>query len=163
MMTDKNELVDLLAYNFWANQRLHGVFEKMDSGLADVPVVSSFKSLRLSLEHLAGAEVVWFLRLKGNAVTRFPVFDQNRFPDPAWMEASRNLLLLAEQSSLAFLNSDITYHNFKGENFNNKVSGIIKHVVNHGSFHRGQVVTILRTLGINTIPSTDYIQWLRTQ
>jgi uncharacterized damage-inducible protein DinB len=79
------------------------------------------------------------------------------------MEASRNLLLLAEQSSLAFLNSDITYHNFKGENFNNKVSGIIKHVVNHGSFHRGQVVTILRTLGINTIPSTDYIQWLRTQ
>jgi len=36
----------------------------------------------------------------------------------------------------------------------------MRHVANHATYHRGQIVTMLRQLG-RTPPSTDYIRWLR--
>jgi len=40
---------------------------------------------------------------------------------------------------------------------------IIMTVINHGNYHRGQIVTLLRQLGVTTIPKTDYIEWVREQ
>ena len=49
----------------------------------------------------------------------------------------------------------------KGEEFKNGVEGILFHVVNHGTFHRGQILTMLRELGFTSFPSQDLITFLR--
>jgi uncharacterized damage-inducible protein DinB len=157
----KEEIVDLLTYNVWANSRLNEVLEKIPFHLADVELQSSFKSLRLTIEHLAGAEAIWLQRIKNELSDGFPSFDKFDFPPNNWLKPSKKLLEYAESNSLETLSGDVFYQNLKGEEFNTPCFGILKHVVNHGSFHRGQIVTQLRMLGVKEIPSTDYINWLR--
>ncbi len=160
MMT-KEEIVDLLAYNVWANKRLNEVFEKMPANWGDREVQSSFKSVRLTIEHLAGAEYIWLQRISEGSNHGFPPFSKADFPPANWLDCSEKLLQFAEVNSLEKLTRDVIYKNLKGDEFTTNCAGILKHVVNHGSFHRGQIVTQLRMLGVQEIPSTDYINWLR--
>ena len=39
--------------------------------------------------------------------------------------------------------------------------GFILHAINHNTYHRGQIVTMLRQLGVEKIPATDFIVWSR--
>ncbi|MFL5753274.1 MAG: DinB family protein, partial [Bacteroidia bacterium] len=64
----------------------------------------------------------------------------------------------------AYFLSSTEYKNTKGEPFNTSNSGIIMHCMNHSTFHRGQLVTMLRGLGYEgAVDSTDLISYLRVQ
>jgi uncharacterized damage-inducible protein DinB len=54
-----------------------------------------------------------------------------------------------------------TYQNLKGEQFTQPIFQMLIHVFNHGTYHRGQMVTMLRQLGVEKIPATDFIVWSR--
>ena len=53
------------------------------------------------------------------------------------------------------------YQNLKGEQFKQPIFQMLLHVFNHGTYHRGQLVNILRQLGVEKIPRTDFIDWSR--
>ena len=53
------------------------------------------------------------------------------------------------------------YQNFKGEQFKQPIYQMLLHVFNHGTYHRGQLVNMLRQLDVEKIPSTDFIAWSR--
>ncbi len=53
------------------------------------------------------------------------------------------------------------YQNSKGEPFKQPVYQMLLHLFNHGTYHRGQLVTMLRFLGETTLPQTDFIVWSR--
>ncbi len=53
------------------------------------------------------------------------------------------------------------YENSKGEQFKQPIFQMLLHVFNHGTYHRGQLVTMLRQLGVENIPATDFIVWSR--
>ena len=159
----KKDISDLLAYNLWANQKFNELFMTLSAETADREVSSSFKSLRLTLEHSAGAEFIWLQRMKGISELKFPEFSRAVFPDPEWISCSRALLEFCEGLTEEDLQQEIEYRNLKGVVFRNTLSEIIRHLVNHATFHRGQMVTILRILGITEIPSTDFIAWLRVK
>ncbi len=58
------------------------------------------------------------------------------------------------------LSSVIKYKNSKGEDYQNHLSDIITHVINHSSYHRGQIALLVRNSG--GIPAvTDYIAYCR--
>ncbi|MGZ3851281.1 MAG: DinB family protein [Flavisolibacter sp.] len=38
---------------------------------------------------------------------------------------------------------------------------MLLHAFNHGTYHRGQLVNMLRQLGVDKIPGTDFIAWSR--
>ncbi len=59
------------------------------------------------------------------------------------------------------LEEKITYKNMKGDTFTAPYWELLQHLYNHATFHRGQVVTILRQLGVTTIPSTDFVTYTR--
>ena len=71
------------------------------------------------------------------------------------VNSSRQLLSFVELRGEAFIQSKISYKNLKGESFENNL-------VNHGTYHRGQVTTMLRELGVTHLASTDIIFYLRT-
>ncbi|HWB63211.1 MAG TPA: DinB family protein, partial [Chitinophagales bacterium] len=76
-------------------------------------------------------------------------------------ENSAELASFIATKDNSFLESAITYKNTKGIEFNNKVEDILYHVVNHASFHRGQLVTMLRQLGFDKFPPQDLIAYIR--
>jgi uncharacterized damage-inducible protein DinB len=59
------------------------------------------------------------------------------------------------------LQNQFHYKNLKGEAFTSDVWQVVHHLFNHGTYHRGQLVTMMRELGATEIPSTDFIYWYR--
>ena len=53
------------------------------------------------------------------------------------------------------------YQNFKGEQFKQPLHQMLLHLFNHGTYHRGQIVNMLRQLGVDKIPQIDFIVWSR--
>ena len=51
---------------------------------------------------------------------------------------------------------------FAYSSWTNVLGGLMRHVVNHSTYHRGQVATQLRHLG-RTPPTTDLIAYLRLE
>ena len=72
-----------------------------------------------------------------------------------WTEWIRS----ADDAALTYV---LPYKNMKGEAFEQEVKEIILHINNHGTYHRGQLVTMLRQLGAEKIPQTDYILYSRS-
>jgi uncharacterized damage-inducible protein DinB len=164
----KKYITDYVRYNFWANARLVEVFKQQDDALILKPIQSSFPSVRETIMHLWDVEVLWLARLQGQSPTVFPsktfagsngeLFDN-------LLDASKNFVTFVEkQPAKYFIADDIKYKTIKLDGaFVNKPYEMMWHCMNHQSFHRGQLVMFARQLGIQTIPSTDFIIYLREQ
>jgi uncharacterized damage-inducible protein DinB len=161
---DRDDLRRLFAYNRWANLRLLDAAEELTPEELGRRVESSFPSVLETLEHLLGAEWVWLTRWKGTNPTDFPE------DAPAWKtvaavrerwdrlwEEQREFL---DRLSLERVESYITYRVFSGAEDEQVLGDLMRHVVNHATYHRGQLVTMLRQLGKEP-PSTDFIRYLR--
>jgi uncharacterized damage-inducible protein DinB len=151
-------------YNLWANTRICNVLEKLEEALLDKEVTSSFNTIRATLYHVWGAEFIWYKRLHGESLAVWPFED---FKGP-FAEAQIEILKQSEDFvkyvfsfSNELLESKIEYSNMEGKKFNNKICNIILHVMNHSTFHRGQIITMLRNLGVTELPSTDFIMFTR--
>nr|WP_242692179.1 DinB family protein [Aridibaculum aurantiacum] len=126
-------------------------------------VFSSFNSLHLTLSHMWYAESIWWQRLK---LVENP---QKIAVDVLEVEATCNGLLKqsrqweewVNKSTEAALAHEFVYRNSKKEQFKQPVSQVLLHMFNHATYHRGQLVTMLRNLGVEKIPSTDFIEFSR--
>lgn len=161
------ELIQSYAsYNYWAHQSITGVILNMDENLHQQIVRSSFPNLYATVLHIWDAESIWWQRMKGHEQLVIPSQQFN----PAMKEAVNGLL---QQSSLwknwasevseEELKKEFEYKNIKGESFRSITWQIVQHVFNHGTYHRGQLVTMMRELGETEIPATDFIHWCRIQ
>jgi uncharacterized damage-inducible protein DinB len=61
----------------------------------------------------------------------------------------------------ADFDSSITYQNSRGEEFSSRLVDILGHIINHGTHHRAQVGQQLKFTGVEKLPVTDYILYLR--
>jgi uncharacterized damage-inducible protein DinB len=153
-------------FNFWANELLLSVTEnEVTEESLDKVIQSSFPSLRKTIYHIWDAEYIWLKRLSGESLSDWP----SKSFKGDFSEAKEKMLLnskafisYAEKLSDAELNSPFTYKNVEGKEFTNQVWESIHHCMNHSTYHRGQMVTLLRQLGVATVPSTDFITYCRT-
>jgi uncharacterized damage-inducible protein DinB len=163
----KDSLLQLLRYHEWANRRMISLLQSLDDTTLDLELVSSFPGIRATVYHCWGAEAMWLQRLK---LVEHPVWKQEGFNGSfqeactQWAEATAALVQYAatRYDDRAF-SATIQYQTSKKEVFKNTVSGILMHLVNHATYHRGQLVTMLRQAGITRIPATDMIVYLRSQ
>jgi uncharacterized damage-inducible protein DinB len=157
----KKLLTQYTAYNVWANAQFGSLLKGLEPSLLDKEVISSFPSLRKTVHHIWDAELIWTARLKNQSLAWPP---SAQFKDPeidAFVSTSKAFDEYVRLSDDAFLIASCDYKNTKGHAFANTNADIIMHCMNHGTFHRGQLVTMLRTLGITEIPSTDLIAFFR--
>jgi uncharacterized damage-inducible protein DinB len=152
--------VDYALYNIWANNRLiNDLLEQYDELLGH-QLVGSYPTIRATILHIWFAETGWLSRLNGNdwettKVTKFEGTNKELFKE--WQNTSYEFKTFVDQSELEkVINFDL-----KGEVFSIPTREIIQTVFNHGSFHRGQVVMMMRQLGVSEITQTDYIEWVR--
>ena len=158
-----DEIRDLYAYGIWANARTFDAVIAAPPGVADAPVVSSFPSIRATLAHLVGAEWIWLRRWLGESPREAPVWTTRDD-----VESLRRHLGAVEAEradwlaglTAADLTRVVAYRNLAGDSFADPLAGLLRHVVNHSSYHRGQVTTLLRQAGLSA-PNTDLITYIR--
>jgi uncharacterized damage-inducible protein DinB len=160
----KEILVQLSAYNIWANQLLADLIIQLPEEKQKQEVPSSFRSLHATLLHMLDAESIWWQRLKlQERITR---------PGDSFngdMKELKNSLLHQNRQWNDWISSAnehqlqhvFQYYNLKKEQFKQPVYQMLLHVFNHGTYHRGQLVNILRQLNVEKIPVTDFIAWSR--
>jgi uncharacterized damage-inducible protein DinB len=163
----KEVLLQYTAYNYWANHILLTLTEtKLGTESLDKEIISSFPSLRKTFYHLWDAEVIWLKRLRGESLDDWPSksFNGNFTEAKAEILAyDKAFMEFVEKSSEEKLSAPFTYHNVEGKVFTNPVWESVLHCMNHSTYHRGQVVTLLRQLQVKEIPATDFIVFCRVK
>jgi uncharacterized damage-inducible protein DinB len=160
----KELLLQLASYHLWANELLFDAILQLPGEKHTEPVPGSFPSLHKTLLHMWDAESIWWQRLKlqervikpGDQFTGntqeicIQLLQQNR----QWLEWVTG----AGDHQLQHV---FKYQNTKRESFKQPVYQMLLHLFNHGTYHRGQLVMMLRQLGVEKIPQTDFIVWSR--
>jgi uncharacterized damage-inducible protein DinB len=153
----------LLAYTEWANRRIRGIAARLELGDWRRDLGSSHGGVQGTLGHMLAAEWVWLERWLGRSPDHLPGFEE--LDTPAALE-ERWAALEAERAAWlaplgdAELLATCRYRNTRGEPFEGPLWQLVQHVANHSTFHRGQVVTLLRQLGARPEP-TDLVAWDR--
>lgn len=157
------EVRTLYAYNSWANHRVLDACAPLSAKQFTQNLHSSFPSVCDTLAHIMLAEWLWLERWQG----RSPAFPPSDFVDLAsirarWQKIETDLNAYVQKLSAADLDRVVEYKNTKGHAFSNPMRQMLQHVVNHGTYHRGQITTMLRQLGATPL-TTDLIAYYREQ
>jgi len=153
----------LYDYNAWANHRtLEAAFAlSLEQFLKSMG--SSFSSVRDTLAHIYGAESLWLERFQGHSPSSLP--EAKQFADiaslrSAWQELETRLLGFVQNLTQEDLQTVFEYKTLNFGVYKNPLWESLQHVVNHGTYHRGQVTTMLRQIGAKAI-ATDLMHFYR--
>jgi uncharacterized damage-inducible protein DinB len=157
-----DEIRALFDFNHWANARTLDACAALSTEGFVRPNGSSFPSVRDTLAHIHGAEWVWLERWQG----RFPKMPAARESDDLetirarWNETGTALADFAQSRSQADLDAIHEIRTFDGTPYRHPLWQMMQHVVNHGSYHRGQIAAFLRQAG-HQAQATDLIRYYR--
>lgn len=158
----KAYFTQLASYNTWANEIISGWLTSLTQEQWQQPLVSSFESIELTTLHIVGAERVWLDRL--NKVEQ-PVWLPNSYTGnkaemlQLWKETSAQLYEFISNVDSDQLLSTLQFKRLNGEVNTMEVSEVLAHVLNHSTYHRGQLVTLLRQVGFTDVGSTDLLKY----
>ena len=147
----KDFFKELLEYTYAFNDKVIESLMQNSKGIE--------KSIQL-INHTINAQQIWNARIENTKIT-ITVWDI-RSP-----EDLKTINLINYQKSLAIVDSfdlekRVIYTNTKGEVFENSIRDILFHVVNHSTYHRGQIATDHKLNGIQPLV-TDYIFYKREE
>ncbi len=155
----KETLLQYAKYNLWANNLMIEALLKLSAEQLDMELVSSFNTIRKTFVHCLSAEYVWLQRLQ---LVEHPIFLANEperpFEDNCkhWAEVSKDTIAFIEkQFDDEALKHMVQFYRGKTA-YKMPVWQILQHVFNHNTYHRGQLVTMMRQAGITKIPGTDF-------
>ena len=156
---DFETIREIYGYNRWANARSLQAASTISPADFMKEVGGSFASLRGTLAHMYGAEWIWLQRWRGTSPRQLPFALD--FPDvetirSRWQEVEREQKQFLDSLDPGRLSEVVSYVNLKGETFAYPLGRMLQHVVNHASYHRGQITTLLRQLGATPL-STDLL------
>lgn len=161
MNVPADDLASLFSYNAWANEKTLASVRPLPREVYTRGLGGGWPSLRATLVHLAGATDAWAERFEGRDATRLPI--EEEVPELADAEA---LLVRAQQRFEALLpalgperlREPFAWRNLQQEVRTAPTWVVLRHVVNHATYHRGQVSSMVRRLGGTPSP-TDLVRW----
>jgi len=160
----KELFVKYANYNLWANERIANLLRGLDAAVVDKEIPSSFNSIRKTVFHIWDAEYIWLQRLHGLSLTDWPSKHYGQeTPIEKFLETSKAFREFVEQMPEEEIIYDCVYSNLKGDEFRTPRNEIFLHIFNHSTFHRGQLVTLLRNADITELPGTDFILFTRNK
>lgn len=162
----KELLLNYARYNLWANKRICDFLLQVEEEKLNREIVSSFTGIKKTCTHVLGAEVLWIMRLHGTSPSSVPAKYEEmsiREITNLWLSKSQEIISFIENKTEEELLEMLHYKNIAGQSFISSVRDIMQHVVNHGTYHRGQIITMLRQAGFSKLFPTDYIVFCREQ
>jgi uncharacterized damage-inducible protein DinB len=158
------ELDALLDYHYWAQQRMFDALELLSPEQWTRPLESSFKSIRDTAVHIWGAEKVWCARWKG--VSPSGLQSSDAFPTAHSLRiASRELegevRGVVREVGAQGVDRRFEYKTLAGTPQSSLFWQTVQHMVNHATYHRGQLTTMLRQVDANPPKGMDLIAFYR--
>ncbi|MBC7744182.1 MAG: damage-inducible protein DinB [Flavobacterium sp.] len=138
-------IAELIRYSQTADQKIIEIFDQSDKQMPEAEKVFS---------HVLNAQHIWMKRIIYEHTSYFAwqIHDRKLF-ERIHLE---NFLLIVKIFKEVNPEENIMYQNSLGLKYTCKVSDIFVHVVNHSTYHRGQIATLFKSAGIMP-PVTDYI------
>jgi len=155
-------LNELLDYHYWAQERVFEAVEPLSQEQFTRDLGNSFPSVRDTLVHIHFAECAWCARWQREPLPAPP--SPAAFPDlDSVRKASRTheaqMRALLERLGQDGVNQSMEYTSrLDGKDHRSLFWQMFQHVINHGTYHRGQVTMMLRQLGAPPV-GTDLIQF----
>lgn len=155
---DLETIQTLFEYNRWANGRVLEAAAKLTPEQFVKDMGNSFPSVRDTLAHILGAQLIWLDRWKG--LPTKGLLDAKQFTTlealrTRWAEVDIVQADFVKSLTAESLDRVVRYNNTKGEAFAYPLQPLLVHVINHSTYHRGQITTLLRQLGAKPV-STDF-------
>jgi uncharacterized damage-inducible protein DinB len=153
----------LIDYHYWARDRVYEAVEPLAAEPFTRHLGNSFGSIRDTVAHLYGADWVWCSRWDGES--------PGALPEPAQfatLAAIQDVWAAQEQKVRAALArygeqgiDRLVEYRRNGQPQAQPFWQTLQHLVNHGSYHRGQVTTMLRQVGAAPPQAMDLIAFYR--
>lgn len=150
---------DYSEYNYWANKRIATWLKKISIDVVKSQIKSSYPSIYFTLHHILTTEKYWLSKILEKKMELPDIMEESLIFEVFTNESkifNESIQQLTKEDFSREVEMDIKA---KGIQLEGKysVTELIHHCINHSTYHRGQIVTIARTLGIeDEIPSTDY-------
>lgn len=160
---NRDDILDLHRYHRWAHGLTLATVGTLSAEEQTRDLKSSFPSLVATLVHVLSAEWIWLQRWNGVSPTSWPEMPSLKTfaeVEVRWGDIEAEQTAYIESRSEQQLATRIAYRSLKGDPYEDSLADMIQHVVNHGTYHRGQIATMLRQLGYAP-PSTDLIAYRR--
>lgn len=160
----KELLKQYAAYNIWATQQIVNSILAQPEEKQKAELPSSFSSLYKTVLHMWDAESIWWQRMKLHERIMRPSENFNGSMKDAANGLNGQSKQWEEwiiQASELSIEHVFQYSTFDGTQFKQPVWQMLLHVFNHGTYHRGQLINMLRQLGVEKLPATDFILWAR--
>ncbi|MBI3856288.1 MAG: DinB family protein [Planctomycetes bacterium] len=140
----------LFDYTRWADARMLEAVAKLAPDAWTKDLGSSLKSARDTVVHVVSAQWIWISRWKGEVPKG--MWTAADYPAPAsirekWEPLAAELAAFVAAQTEESVAKPLTYKNLKGDSFSYPLGQLMLHLVNHSTYHRGQVTTLIRQLG----------------
>ena len=158
------EVLNLLDYDRWATEAQMTVVAGLSTEQYEKDLGASHGGIRGTLVHIYGAQRIWLSRWKGKSptglisVSEVPTLDELR---RLWPELRAQIQQFVTPLSEDALNARLPYMDIRGMPQHQPLSHQISHVMNHSTYHRGQITTMLRQFGVRPPVSIDLISYYR--
>lgn len=160
----KKYFIQLAAYNAWADNIAIEWLNQINDEQWNQVITSSFNSIRQTAIHIAGAEKIWidFYKSVPDPVYLSAGFNGTKNDLTAiWKKASTGLKTFIEEYPEEDYMQQITLIKPGGQVDKMEFSLTFPHIINHTTYHRGQLVTLLRQVGFTNFSSTDLFTYYR--
>lgn len=159
------DIINLFDYTEWANHLALSAAQDITADQLNHNFKNSHGSIHGTLVHMAGAEWIWLERWHGRSHSvnwkGEDFFDLSSLRS-RWRQIESERHEFLESLSEDGLQRDLSYRNLKGEPFTLPLISQMQHVVNHSTLHRGQVIGMIRQLGVKP-PAVDMLYYLLAQ
>ena len=164
MTMTKKYFTEVAAYNVWANDIVWGWLDQISDEQWNQNIVSSFNSIGETALHIVSAETIWLDRL--NKVEA-PVWIQSTFKGSKeetielWKRSTAGLKKFMDEFDEAGMMDILVFKRINGDRYEMPHYQVFAHIFNHSTYHRGQLVTMLRQAGFTNVGSTDKLGFYR--
>ena len=158
------DLQTLVEYHYWARDRVLLSVETLSDEQLRKNLGNSFASIFDTVVHLYGADWIWCTRWNGESPMSLPA--ASTFPDlaavrQAWSEEEQRIRSVLTRLGPDGVARPIEYRGWDGRQQAQPFWQMLQHLVNHGSYHRGQLTTMVRQLGVPPPKAMDLIAFYR--
>jgi uncharacterized damage-inducible protein DinB len=153
----KQYVNELAEYNCWANTQICTWLQAISETQWNKTVVSSFNNIAETCLHMASAEHAWTLRIESKPQEWLAAnFKSNKevFIN-LWSNISTQLKKVVTQFDESKLNDILYFTRLNGDKNSLAFYKVFAHVFNHSTYHRGQIITMLRQVGFTNVYSLD--------
>jgi uncharacterized damage-inducible protein DinB len=159
------EIHSLFQYDEWATKRTLESVSLLSEEQYKQDLKSSHGGIHGTLVHIYGADYLWLERWRGHSSSESINAEQIQSLGVLtyrWEEYRRNLNAFLASIAEIKLSAPLPYNDTKGNNHAEPLYQQMLQVINHASYHRGQIVTMLRQIGAKP-QATDLIMFYRTR